>query len=470
MKAPAKAKGKMFKCVRCGELIRAGDAPGPAAAEEPSAHVEAAMEPIGQLLVKEGLIGETQLRSALEVQRQQGGKLLELLIQLGHLTKERLHDFLSKQPGVAAIDLARLSLDRSLMELIPKDIALGSLVLPIDRLGKLLTVAMACPLDIVTIREIEKLTGLRVKAMLCKLDDIHTAVRRYYPSHGPGGEDMHVFQMPENMAAAPRDDVSDRIAQLESLGVAQNTLLALDELSGDPESTVRDFAEVAACDPQLAAVLLCTANRAAYGMAGQVDNLWGAVALLGRYGVVQVARSSSGDRGGPGVRLEPVITRARRCAAAAAALARQCGRMGAGVAFTAGLLHQMGCLALAKTAGEKYARVDLNLPGDALAETEKTLFSMPHPQVGEKLAARWHYPVLLAQSIGGYLAPSKVGLAQDLASVVNIAAWAAAHPSQIDLNMAESCREAWTVLGLDTAAAVEALRNAFHANSSGRLS
>ncbi len=53
-------------------------------------------------------------------------------------------------------------------------------VLPIDKMGKLLTVGMACPLDTSTIGELEQMTGCRIKPVLVGMNDVKVAINRYY--------------------------------------------------------------------------------------------------------------------------------------------------------------------------------------------------------------------------------------------------------------------------------------------------
>lgn len=470
MKAPAKAKGKVFKCVRCGELVRVAeshaDVPSPPVQNGDPPRVAEALEPVGQLLVKAELITAEQLQHTLQTQREKGGKFLETLLALGHLSKEALHEFLSKQPGIAAIDLSRLQLDRSLVELIPKQTVLDNLVLPIDRLGKLLTVAMACPLDITTIREIERITGLRVKAVLCKLDDIHKAVRKYYPSDDGSTQEMTVFELPPSMAlrkaapaAAPlKEDLSEKIAHLDTLGVGENTLITIDELANDSQATLDDFGAIAASDPLLAAILLQTSNTAAYGVAGQVDNLWSAVALIGAAGFIQIAKSCGASGAYAGLHIEPVVTRARRCAAFASALAQAYGKVGTGQAYTAGLLHELGCFALAYVAKEKYAKVDLKLYGQALQAAERQHFTLSHTEAGERIATRWRFPNALCQVFGAYLNPDSANGSKELASIVNIASIAAGDPSAIGGKLAETCSQALKCLNLSTPDVIGALQ------------
>ena len=122
------------------------------------------------------------LDEALQVQRNNGGKVVEVLVSLGHLKIDDFINFLSRQPGIASIDLVHYQIPRTITELIPKELAVKHEVFPIVKMGKLLTIGMACPLDSATIAHIEEATGLRVKPILCSQHDIRIAIKNYYPS------------------------------------------------------------------------------------------------------------------------------------------------------------------------------------------------------------------------------------------------------------------------------------------------
>lgn len=314
MKIPADARGKQYKCVKCGTILRVPEsapvagagqpAPGqpPSAGEPPAAP---ARERIGQMLIREGLITPAQLDEALSEQRKAGGKTFEILIRMGMLEKERLHAFLSRQPGVATINLANCNFEKDLVELVPKELALRELVLPIDRLGKLLTVAMACPLDAETIEEIQRITGLRVKAMLCKLDDINAAVERLYKQRRSAGGELADFAhilaatrppAPVEAAAPPvsappasAPSVSAPQAAAESRASVLARALAAAE---DVATSARDIARIIAVSAELSEEVVQAANSGMYGVVGTVDSAAMAVALLGKDGVAQMLRDA----------------------------------------------------------------------------------------------------------------------------------------------------------------------------------
>lgn len=421
MKVPANAKGKTFKCVKCGAHIAVGASDTPVSASESPGAVPPAGEPLGQLLVQAGAITPLQLDEALASQRRDGGKTFEILIRLGYLDKTRLHEVLSQQPGIAAIELSRVSIDRDLAQLLPKETALGQLVLPIDKLGRLLTVAMACPLDTATIASIEQSTGLKVKAMLCRYDDIRTAVTKYYPEEGREAGTLHTFQMPEGYDRAPKDDVSDKLGRIEDLNYDAQVLGQLNVLLADPGANLADFVEALSADPAAAAAVLRTANSAAYGMPGMVDSLTLALTLLGRDGIAGVvAHCKKVNVAGP-ENLQALHGRAATTAQIAAILARASGRAGRELAFTAGLLHGVGSLALAAVAMPRYAKINTAAVGEALAKGEKDAFGIDHNDAAQIVLKRWRLPESLQLCVGRYLAPESAHAQANLAALVRAA-------------------------------------------------
>lgn len=425
MKVPANASGKTFKCVKCGAHVVAGapGAPAPAPAEPPPApQPPNALEPLGQLLVQAGCITPPQLDEALGVQRRDGGKTFEILVRLGYLEKARLHEILSKQPGVAAIDLARVTIDRELTKLVPREIALSQLVLPIDQLGKLLTVAMACPLDITTITDIEKTTGLKVKAMLCRYDDIQAAVTKQYPEDGGVEGELPTFQLPAGYDLGPKDDVGDKLGRLEDLHYRTEVLDQALALAKDPTTSLGAILECVSKDPAFAAAILRTANSVVFGMPGQVDSLVLGLTLLGRDGLGGLVSRCKKVNLAPQKNLAPLYDRAQAAATTAAMLARATGRVGREVAYTAGLLHGVGSFAIASASAQRFGRMRTDSPPPALAAEEKAAFGLGHNEAAQALLKRWRYPESLVESIGCYLSPENAPKHGALAGLVRAAA------------------------------------------------
>ena len=136
---------------------------------------------IGELLVERKLITSEQLAEALQLQKTQGLKVVEALIALAYFDVSAFIVFLSQQPGMASIELGSYEIPGTVLALIPREFAERHEVFPIDKLGRFLTVGMACPLDKVTIKQLENMTRLRVRPLLCSAQSIHSAIAQYYP-------------------------------------------------------------------------------------------------------------------------------------------------------------------------------------------------------------------------------------------------------------------------------------------------
>ena len=77
---------------------------------------------LGELLTKASLITQDQLKEALRVQKETGGKLGETLIKLGFVSEEDITECLSQQFGVPSINLQHFEIDSSVIKLIPGDV------------------------------------------------------------------------------------------------------------------------------------------------------------------------------------------------------------------------------------------------------------------------------------------------------------------------------------------------------------
>ncbi|MBI4559459.1 MAG: HDOD domain-containing protein [Candidatus Hydrogenedentes bacterium] len=439
MKVPEASIGKTFKCVKCGQKLQAmregakpvAEAPptGPAAGDAegaPPSGPPAPRERIGQLLIEHGLITADQLKEALNHQLEHGGKTFEILISLGFLDKNALHLFLSKQPGVVSIDLKNYEIRHDLLDLIPQDFALSHVVLPIDKLGKLLTVGMACPTDSATIQEVEKMTGLRVKAMLCRLDDIHAAVKQYYRAPEAAeqvtGEDLGLAR---ELGPGPPANVADMIKQISDLSAAPGTLDRVKQNSADSARTLAILARTVGGDPAIVAYLLKVANAAPYGLSQRVDTIGTALALLGLEGATKVlAEYGSVDGYAEEIasKLEPFYARAILCARAARLIARVHDANNTASAFTAGLLLEIGRFALAKVQPEEYLGFDFSVPDVILLKAENEAFNITHPEAGYLLAQKWGLPKSLADGIRYHHDPKSAAEPSDLVNIVSLAA------------------------------------------------
>jgi type IV pilus assembly protein PilB len=118
----------------------------------------AASERLGDLLVREGLITREQLDKALQEQRQSGTRVGYNLVKLGFIAETELTKMLARQYKMPAVDLSKFEVDPRIAKLIPGDVAIKHLVLPLKRDGRTLTVAMADPTNLGVLDDLKFIT------------------------------------------------------------------------------------------------------------------------------------------------------------------------------------------------------------------------------------------------------------------------------------------------------------------------
>ncbi len=139
-----------------------------------------AINRLGELLVRNKLIDEKQLAKALEEQKATGGRLGASLTKLGFLKEEDLAAFLSRQYGVPSINLNEFEIDESVIKLVPADVVQKYQLIPVNRAGSTLIVAMADPSNIFAIDDIKFMTGYNVEVVVTSEASIRTAIDKYY--------------------------------------------------------------------------------------------------------------------------------------------------------------------------------------------------------------------------------------------------------------------------------------------------
>jgi HD-like signal output (HDOD) protein len=376
---------------------------------------------IGELLIEAGLISEGQLNEALQKQDQDGGKIVELLIALNHLTPDQFVKFLARQPGVASIDIKQYDIAKDLLKLIPREFVVRHEVIPIDRLGKLLTVGMVCPLDRKTIAELEDATQLRIKPLLCSAPDIRSAIKQYYgdePAQEGGGT-------LEGVAASMRlGRVAGLIRQVDTLPALPETVSRVREASNDPDKSARDIANILVMDPPIMAKVLGVSNSAAYGFAQRVEDINHAVALLGlreTFSIVLSAAVINLFEKSKVLNYKKFWLNAMYCAAATRFVLKASGRQKVVGVFSAGLLHDIGIAALAEVAPDQYAKVDPTLKGIKLVEDEEDKLGISHTEAGYALAEHWGLPNEIATAIRFHHKPELAEENQESAAIVALA-------------------------------------------------
>ena len=135
---------------------------------------------LGELLIERGIINQGQLDKALLVQRERGGLIGEILVELRFAKEEDIAQALTAQYGFPYLPLANYDINPEIVSIIPGRVARQYLLLPIDKIGGNLTVAMSNPLNMQAVEDVEMLSGCNVQTFVSTSSDIKKAIEKYY--------------------------------------------------------------------------------------------------------------------------------------------------------------------------------------------------------------------------------------------------------------------------------------------------
>jgi type IV pilus assembly protein PilB len=174
---------------------------------------------LGELLLKAQLINQQQLGKALDEQKASGGKLGEVMQRLGYVTEDDIIECLSHQFGVPSINLRHFEVDEGVARLVPVDLARKYNVIPVNKTGATLTLAMADPTNIFAMDEITFMTGYRVEPVVSSEEAIREAIDRYFGS----SREMELKKVMEDIATSDETalELLDEEEELETSGLAE---------------------------------------------------------------------------------------------------------------------------------------------------------------------------------------------------------------------------------------------------------
>jgi cellulose synthase/poly-beta-1,6-N-acetylglucosamine synthase-like glycosyltransferase len=135
---------------------------------------------IGDRLVDMGLINEADLIKALALQKAWGLRLGETLMALGVLHPQDLARGLARHLGFGLVDLTIIDPDPELLRHLPEEFLRTRFVVPFERVGDRLSLALADPTDRPTVREVEKMTDLQVTPFVTTRWEVRHALERVF--------------------------------------------------------------------------------------------------------------------------------------------------------------------------------------------------------------------------------------------------------------------------------------------------
>ncbi len=164
---------------------------------------------LGELLVRNNIVTKEQLAKALEEQKGSEGQLRlgSILTKNGLISEQDLITFLSKQYGVPSINLSEFEADAAVVKIIPADVAQKYQIVPVNRAGSTLIIAMTDPSNIFAIDDIKFMTGYNVEVVVASESAIKTAIDKYYDQSASLADVMGDLDMEDLEVVDTADEV-----------------------------------------------------------------------------------------------------------------------------------------------------------------------------------------------------------------------------------------------------------------------
>ncbi len=137
-------------------------------------------KPLGQLLLERNIITQEQLDKALERMKIQRGLIGQILVDMNFATEKDIAQALTCQYGFPYLPLSNYEIDPEVINTVPEGICKEYTLIPIDKIGRSLTLAMSDPLNTEAVENIELLSGCLVQVFVSTTTDIKQSIEKYY--------------------------------------------------------------------------------------------------------------------------------------------------------------------------------------------------------------------------------------------------------------------------------------------------
>jgi len=198
---------------------------------------------------------------------------------------------------------------------------------------------------------------------------------------------------------------AETLRALDGLPTLPVVALRIGEVVHSKNASVQQVADLLRSDPSTSAKLLRLVNSPYFGIPGGVSDVARAIPFIGFNTLYQLVLSitvfDTLRIGVDGMDPRALWTHSLTVATAAKEIAQEVKHSDPGACFTAGLLHDMGKIALAKLDPEKLVATLATMRSDGVSQevAEKQHGMMPHDRVGSRLARLWKFPAGLVAPI-----------------------------------------------------------------------
>lgn len=222
------------------------------------------------------------------------------------------------------------------------------------------------------------------------------------------------------------EHILKRVQALPALPTSAMRVIALTK---NPETGIKELQTVIAQDPALAASILRQANSAYYGYARRISSLNEAIVVLGFQAIQGLAMASAvaplmkTELPGYDIDQEGLWKHSMLTAMTAKRLCRRLRLPFGDVAFTAGLLHDIGKLVIAVYVQQvgSFILDQVTKSNLSYSELEEKVIGYDHASVGGFIVKRWNLPEELVESITNHHLPERSLQNTDLTSIIHLA-------------------------------------------------
>ena len=133
-----------------------------------------------EVLTRSNFLTKEQLDEAILTQKKTGTRLSEVLITLGYISQRDLVIVLSQSLNIPPINLAKMKINPEVVKIIPRELAEKYQAIVVSKIGKILTIAMVDPLNVLAIDELKVLTNFTLKIVIASEEQLKEAISNYY--------------------------------------------------------------------------------------------------------------------------------------------------------------------------------------------------------------------------------------------------------------------------------------------------
>ncbi len=218
------------------------------------------------------------------------------------------------------------------------------------------------------------------------------------------------------------EQLEKRVVAMANLPTLPGILTKITQMTEGQESGASDVAQLISTDQVLSAKVLRLVNSPIYGFPGRISSITHAVVLLG-FSVIKGLVLGTAVFDTLGEEGKELWNHSLGCAVLSRRLAMTANLADPEEVMVAGLLHDLGKVALAYVAPGQYSKAVQTAKKDRLyiGDAEQDVFGVSHSRVGGWLCEEWHFPARLTEPLIHHHSPERAKAGEDIAAVIHIA-------------------------------------------------